>query len=74
MQVAVALSSRVRNYNIEGPTQAQARKMAARRADLLAKAQTALAAGDDDRAFDYDCAAMDIEADLIGFGFARLVK
>ena len=44
MSVPVALDLRVRNYNIEGPTRAQARKMAARRTDLLAKAQTALAA------------------------------
>ena len=74
MQVAVALSSRTRNYNIEGPTQAQARKMAARRVELLAQAKAALAAGDDDRAFEFDCAAMDVEADLINFGFAKLVK
>jgi len=74
MQVAVALSSRVRNYNIEGPTRAQARKMAARRVDLLAQAKAALAAGNDDQAFEFDCAAMDIETDLINFGFAKLVK
>ena len=73
MSVPVALDLRVRNYNIEGPTRAQARKMAARRTDLLAKAQTALAAGNDDQAFEFDCAAMDIETDLINFGFAKLI-
>lgn len=73
MSVPVALDLRVRNYDIEGPTRAQARKMAARRTDLLAKAQAARAAGDDDRAFEFDCAAMDIETDLINFGFANLI-
>jgi hypothetical protein len=73
MSVPVALDLRVRNYEIEGPTRVQARKMAGRRIDLLAKAQAALAAGDDDRAFEYDCAAMDIETDLINFGFAKLI-
>ena len=72
MQVAVALSSRTRNYNIEGPTRAQARKMATRRQELLTKA-AALLATDADRAFDLDCAALDIETDLINFGFANLV-
>lgn len=73
MFVPVALDLRVRNYEIEGPTRVQARKMAARRLDLLAKARTALAAGDDDRAFEFDCAALDVEADLIRFGYRRLV-
>ena len=41
--------------------------------DLLAKAQAALAAGDDYRAFEFDCVAMDIETDLINFGFANLI-
>ena len=73
ISVPVALNPRVRNYNIEGPTRAQARKMAARRTELLAKAQTALAAGDDNRAFEFDCEAFDVEADLITFGFGSLI-
>lgn len=71
MMVPTALHLRTRNYDIEGPTRAQARKMAARRVDLLALAQQALADGDDDRAFEYDCAAMDIEVDLRRFGFVK---
>ena len=54
---------------MEGPTNAQARKMAARRLNLLAQAEEALAAGQDERAFDLDCDAMDIEMDLTTYGF-----
>ena len=54
---------------IEGPTAAQARKMAAYRLDLLASAGEALAVGDDDRAFELDCQAFDVEADLVRYGF-----
>ena len=73
MQVPTALAGRTRNYSIEGPTGAESRKMAARRQELLAKAQAALTAGNDDQAFEYDCAALDIETDLASFGFAKLI-
>ena len=53
---------------IEGPTPKQAKKMAAHRLELLDQARTALAAGDDDKAFDLDCAAWDIEALLVTYG------
>jgi hypothetical protein len=53
----------------EGPTRAQVRKMVAVRMGYLASAQTALAAGHDERAFDLDCLAFDIEADLTRYGF-----
>lgn len=69
MQVAVVLSGRAANYSIEGPTQAQARKMAAYRQAVLAKSAAALAAGDDERAFDLDCEAMDVEVNLNRYGF-----
>lgn len=73
IQVSIALSSRTANYRFEGPTKAQARKMASRRQSLLTLAAGALDAGNDDQAFEYDCAAMDIESDLIRFGFAKLI-
>jgi len=69
MQATIALRPAAANYNIEGPTQKQARKMATYRKDLLTKAQVALEAGDDGRAFDLDCRAMDVECDLNRFGF-----
>jgi hypothetical protein len=54
---------------IEGPTKAQARRMAAYRQSLLASAEAALKAGNDEVAFDRDCEAMDIEMDLRPYGF-----
>jgi hypothetical protein len=69
MAYIVARADRAANYNIEGPT----RKEAARMADLVkrhkADAEAASAAGDDDRAFDLDCRAFDLEVDLRRFGF-----
>lgn len=53
---------------IEGPTRKQAIKMAARRLELLALAHD-LVGRDDDRAFEFDCEAWDIERDLEGYGF-----
>lgn len=73
MDVPVALRSEVRNYNIEGPTRKQAHKMAAWRRVLLTRSAAALAAGEHSRAFDLDCAAFDVEADLIRFGYRKLV-
>jgi hypothetical protein len=58
---------------IEGPTRAQARRMAARRLELLEKARTALAAGRDDEAFELDCSAWDVERDLRAYGYERLI-
>ena len=74
IQVPIALAGTVANYRFEGPTQAQARKMATRRQQLLTLARTALAAGNDDQAFEYDAAAFDIETDLVSFGFGKLVR
>lgn len=54
---------------MEGPTNAQAKRMAAYRQTLLASAAAALAAGNDDIAFDRDCEAMDVEMDLASYGF-----
>ena len=67
------LTQVLQNERIEGPTAAQAKRMSVYRRELLAKAQTALATGNDDRAFDLDCHAFDIEADLRTYGFARLI-
>lgn len=70
LSVPLVLNTRrTANNNIEGPTNAQARRMAAYRQRLMADAQSALAAGDDERAFDLDCQAWDIESDLQRFGF-----
>ena len=72
MEVPIAYRA---NYDaLEGPTRKQAAKMADRRKCLLGLAAKALAAGNDDRAFDYDCAAMDIETDLNKYGFGRLIN
>lgn len=54
---------------IEGPTLAQAKRMAARRLELLKREQEALSAGDDDTAFNLGCDAFDLEVDLISYGF-----
>lgn len=58
---------------IEGPTRKQATKMAAHRAVLQSAAAAALARGDEATAFDLDCEAWDIEAQLSLYGFASLI-
>lgn len=55
--------------SIEGPTAKQARNMAATLAQFRARAAILLAQGNDDAAFNLDCDAMDIEADLVRYGF-----
>jgi hypothetical protein len=69
ISVPVALSSRTRNYNIEGPSRAQAVKMATLRQRHLTDAETARQRGDDDAAFSKDEQAFDLETDLRRFGF-----
>ncbi len=59
----------LQNQKIQGPTKAQARRMAALRHRKLAEATAALAAGKDDLAFTLDCFAMDLEMDLAHYGF-----
>jgi len=54
---------------MEGPTNREARKMAARRTSLLESSAAATAAGNDELAFDLDCDAWDIERDLNEYGF-----
>lgn len=49
---------------IEGPTKEQAVKMAQRRQGLLQRARQALQDGQDERAFNLDCEAFDLEVDL----------
>jgi hypothetical protein len=55
---------------MEGPTNAQARRMAARRNAMIEQSAAATAAGNDDLAFDFDCEAWDIERDLTTYGFS----
>ena len=74
MDVPTVLRAEVRNYGIEGPTRKQAHKMAAWRRELLTRSAAAMDAGQHDRAFELDCMAFDVEADLIRFGFCRLVS
>jgi hypothetical protein len=63
------LTQKRQNERIEGPTNAQARKLARLRTENLAAARIAEAAGRDESAFDLDCAAWDLEADLRAYGF-----
>jgi len=67
------LTQVLQNDHLQGPTRAQARRMATYRQELLAKAQTALSTGNDDQAFDLDCHAFEIESDLRRYGFEKLV-
>lgn len=60
---------RTANNEFHGPTIKQAAKLATYRHGLIAKARQAEATGQDERAFDLDCDAMDIEMDLRSFGF-----
>lgn len=57
------------NAAIEGPSKAQAVKMAKLRQNLLAEAAAHLAAGRDERAFGCDERAFDLECDLRDYGF-----
>lgn len=65
------LDARIRRNKeaIEGPTAKQAARMAAYRTSLIELARAAETAGNDDKAFEFDCEAMDIEGDLARYGF-----
>lgn len=70
MQVAIALDSdKAAKARIEGPTANQAVRMAQRRQELLEREQMALAAGNNDLAFNLGCDAFDLESSLIEYGF-----
>jgi hypothetical protein len=71
MEIVIALSDRARLDRIEGPTKAQAAKMARRRLELLDRQKEALSAGRDQAAFDLGCEAFDIETTLREYGYAR---
>ena len=68
MEIIIAGTNRQKEA-IEGPSAAQAKRMAATRRDFLASEQAHLAAGRDDAAFNTGCAAFDIECDLVAYGF-----
>lgn len=68
MQVAIAARNR-QTERIEGPTRAQAVRMAATRTRFLTRAQVALAAGDGATAYNLDESAFDLEVDLRRYGF-----
>lgn len=65
-------TARMQREDIEGPTRKQAARMATLRARWISEAREAEAAGDDDRAFDLDCRAWDLEMDLARYGFDRV--
>ena len=69
MEQRIAVNTaRLARENIEGPSRRQATKMRGLRRRYLAAAAAALEAGNDDRAFDLDCMAFDIETTLRTFG------
>jgi hypothetical protein len=75
MEMRFAVKSGVlQKQAIEGPTRAQARRMAARRLELLAKAAAAMAADDHARALELDCSAWDVERDLRTYGYEWLLE
>jgi len=61
--------TRRQKETIEGPSRRQAVAMANYRKKLLARARTAVAVRDDEKAFELDCEAWDVENDLSCYGF-----
>lgn len=70
ISLAVAVNPRRSVQMFEGPSKGQVAKMRKTRTALLAEAAEALAAGRDERAFDLDCRAFDIEATLTEYGYS----
>lgn len=69
LSVGIAVNPRHARALFEGPSRAQVKKMRATRLEKLAAAKAALEAGHDERAFDLDCAAFDIECTLRQYGY-----
>jgi hypothetical protein len=67
--VNLAGNDTARKQAIEGPTRAQAKRMALAAREMRAKSATLAAQGRDAAAFNVDCDVMDIENDLYLFGF-----
>lgn len=70
LTATIALRIPTWQTEMEGPTNAQARRMAARRTTIIEQGAAAIAAGNDALAFDLDCEAWDIERDLTTYGFS----